>query len=160
MYRRNDQLLQQPLFSSLGALPKKQRQRLEASWTVSFYREFFARLDEDLYAVLYSEQPSRPNTPVNVLVGLEVLKAGFGWSDAELYDAFCFNLQVRYALGYRELSAGNFELRTLYNFRRALTQHMQATGENLIEKAFEQVTDEQKGVFCIRLNYKAQRAYK
>lgn len=47
--------------------------------------------------------PSRPNIPVNVLVGLDVPKAGFGWSDEEAHDAFIYNLQVRYALGYRDI---------------------------------------------------------
>ncbi len=97
--------------------------------------------------MLYSNEPSRPNIPVNVQFGLEMLKAGFGWSDEELYDAFCYNVQVRYALGYRDLSAGHFELRTLYNFRQRLTKHMQETGENLVEKAFEQITDEQIDAF-------------
>ena len=93
--------------------------------------------------MLYSDEPSRPNIPVNVQSGLEMLKAGFGWPDGELYDAFCYNVQVRYALGYRDLSEGHFELRTLYNFRQRLANHMQETGENLVEKAFEQITDEQ-----------------
>ncbi len=104
----------------------------------------------DLFAVLYSDKSSRPNIAVNVLAGLEVLKSGFGWSDAELYDAFSYNLQVRYSLGYRNLEAGHFELRTLYNFRQALAVHMQAPGENLIEKVFEQVTDEQLAALAVK----------
>jgi len=44
------------------------------------------------------------------MVGLEVLKAGFGWSDEELYANFCFNLQVRYALGYDRLGDGDFAM--------------------------------------------------
>jgi hypothetical protein len=47
--------------------------------------------------------PSRPYIPVNVLVGLESLKADFGWSDEELYDAFTYDMQVRYVLGYQQL---------------------------------------------------------
>lgn len=38
--------------------------------------------------------PSRPNIPVNVLVGLEYLKAGNGWTDEEMYDAFTYDVQV------------------------------------------------------------------
>jgi len=52
-------------------------------------------MDEDQFAKLYCDEPSRSNTPVNVLVELEVIKAGFEWSDEELYDAFVFNLQVQ-----------------------------------------------------------------
>ena len=143
MYRKNDQHRQQVLFSSINDLPPKKRERLEASWAETFYNEFFCRIDEDLFAVLYSEEASRPNAPVNVLVGLEVLKSGFGWSDAQLEEQFSYNLQVRYALGYRDVAEGQFELRTVYNFRRRLTEHMRETGENLLERVFEQVTDEQ-----------------
>ena len=143
MYRKNDQHRQQVLFSSVNDLPPKQRERLEASWAETFYTEFFCRIDEDRFAVLYSEKASRPNAPVNVLVGLEVLKAGFGWSDAQLEEQFSYNMQVRYALGYRDFTEGYLELRTVYNFRRRLTEHMRETGENLLEQVFEQVTDEQ-----------------
>lgn len=143
MFRANDGHLQMPLLSSLSTLPKKLLQRLKDSWADTFYREMFVRIPEEIFAVLYSDKASRPNIPVNVLVGLETLKNGFGWSDEELYDHFCYDLQVRYALGYRDLSEGHFELRTLYNFRERVTKHMQETGENLIEKAFEHVTDEQ-----------------
>jgi len=143
MFRKNEHHRQQPMFSTLDDLPAKPRERLENSWAATFYGEFFSRIDEDIFAILYSDQASRPNIPVNVLVGLETLKAGFGWSDAELEAQMAYNIQVRYALGYRDLTEGHFELRTVYNFRRRLAQHMQATGENLLEEAFEQVTDEQ-----------------
>ena len=143
MFRSNHRHVQPGLFDTIQQLPKKVGQRLDDSWAGTFYREVFCRIDERPFAVLYADEPSRPNTPVNVLVGLEVIKAGFGWSDEELYDAFLFNLQVRYALGLWDIGSGNFELRTLYNFRRRLSQHMQETGENLLERVFAQVTDEQ-----------------
>jgi len=150
VFRKNDQHRQMPMFSSIDTLPKKQLKRLEASWAGTFYHQYFARIDEEFFAVVYSDEPSRPNIPVNVLAGLETLKSGFGWSDEEMYDAFCFNVQVRYALGYRDLSEGHFDLRTVYNFRDRITQHMQESGENLFEKAFEQVTDEQIATFQLK----------
>src|SRR5512135_2005410 len=94
---------------------------LENSWGGAFYRELFCRIAETLFAKLYSEKASRPNTPINVLVGMEILKSGFRWSDEDLYNAFLFDLQVRYALGLRDLASGHFELRTLYNFRHRLS---------------------------------------
>jgi len=45
-----------------------------------------------------------------VLEGLEMFKSGLGWSDEEMYDRFCYDVQVRYALDYRDLSEGHFEL--------------------------------------------------
>ncbi len=152
MFRKNDQHLQWPLISDLDALPPKLKDRLESSWAGTFYREVFVRLDEEPFAVLYSDEASRPNIPINVLVGLETLKAGFGWSDEEMYENFCFNLQVRYALGCRQLDEGHFELRTVYNFRRRLSEHRQQTGQELLAEAFEQVTDEQVAAFCLQTN--------
>jgi hypothetical protein len=152
LFRKNDQHLQWPLISDLDALPLKLKDRLESSWAGTFYREVFVRLDEEPFAVLYSTEASRPNIPINVLVGLETLKAGFGWSDEEMYENFCFNLQVRYALGCRKLDEGHFELRTVYNFRRRLSEHMQETGQELLAQAFEQVTDEQVAAFSVQTN--------
>lgn len=150
MFRKNDQHLQWPLISDLDTLPAKFKERLENSWAGAFYREVFTRLDEKPFAVLYSDEASRPNIPINVLVGLETLKAGFGWSDEEMYENFCFNLQVRYALGYRQLNEGHFELRTIYNFRRRLSDHMQQSGQALLAEAFVQVTDEQLAAFALQ----------
>jgi len=143
MFKKNYQHMQIPLTSHVDELPEKLRKRLENSWGGVFYREFFTRLDEGTFEVLYANCPSRPNIPVNVLVGLEYLKAGNGWSDEEMYDAYCYDIQVRYALGYRQLGEGYFDLRTLYYFRERLSRYMQEKGINLLDKAFEQVTDEQ-----------------
>jgi hypothetical protein len=143
MYKKNKTHQQPALISAIQDLPEKQRERLAGSWAGTFYREFFCRIDEDKFSVLYSDRPSRPNIPVNVLVGLEAIKAGFGWSDEELYEAFLYNLQVRYALGYDRLGDGEFEIRSLYYFRQRLSEYNLQQGINLLEKAFESITDQQ-----------------
>jgi len=143
MFRKNTKHQQPALISAVSDLPEKQRKRLENSWAGTFYREFFCRIEEEAFAVLYSNVDSRPNVPVNVLVGLEVMKAGFGWSDQELYEHFCYDLQVHYALGYDRLGDGDFEIRTLYYFRERLSKYNAENGINLLEKAFEQITDAQ-----------------
>jgi hypothetical protein len=150
MFRENQAHRQPPLFSSVQDLPPKLRQRLEQSWAGTFYRECFCRIAEETFAVLYATCPSRPNVAVNVLVGLEILKAGFGWSDEELYDAFSYDLQVRYALGYHQLGEGDFDLRTLYHFRQRLRQYQQQTQINLFERLFVALTDQQLAAFRLR----------
>ena len=67
MFVPNNQHSQMPMFGSIDSLPKKVRQRLHASWAGTFYREIFVRIDEKLFAGLYSDGPSRPIIPVNVL---------------------------------------------------------------------------------------------
>lgn len=150
MFRKNQRHLQPALMSDLDHLTEKQRQRLEESWAGAFRREVFARLDESPFTDLYSATASRPNIPVNVLVGLETLKAGNGWSDEDMHDAFSFDVQVRYALGYENLGEGEFDLRTVYNFRQRLSDHLQTHGQNLMARCFTQVTDEQLAAFQLK----------
>lgn len=150
MFRRNDNHQQTSFWNSVSTLKPKYQQRLDESWAGEFYRQVFLRLDEEPFAVLYADADSRPNTPVNVLLSFEFLKAGFGWSDNETYDHFCFDLQVRYAVGYRDLSESHFELRTVYNFRQRLREYYAATGDDLVERAFEQITDAQRDALGVK----------
>jgi hypothetical protein len=153
MFRENKRHLQPLLISHVNDLPAKQRQLLTESWADTFYRECFCRIDEGVFAVLYADVPSRPNIPVNVLIGLEILKAGFGWSDEQLYEAFVFDMRVRYALGYHQLGdEGAFDLRTLYNFRQRLSHYNQEQGSNLLAQAFRQITDLQLEAFKLHTN--------
>jgi len=147
MFRMNQSHLQPHLFSDLDLLSEKGRQRLEESWAGQFRREFHNRVDERPFAVLYSDEPSRPNVPVNRLLSLETLKSAFGWSDEEMHDQYLFNVQVRYAVGQDNLGEGDFDLRTTYNFRARVCGHMRETGEDLIAGVFEQVADEQAITF-------------
>ena len=150
MFRKNEEHRQQKMFTAVDQLPDAARKILLNSWANYFYADFFSRLDEEVFSVIYSTNTSRPNTPVNILVGFEALKSGFGWSDEELYHHFLFDLQVRYALGLHDFDEGYFDLRTIYNFRSALVCYEQAYGINLIQKATEQITDEQIAQFKLK----------
>jgi hypothetical protein len=150
VFTKNDKHKQSLMFSDMERLPAKAQKRLRSSWAEAFYREMFCRIDESAFSVLYSETKSRPNIPVNILVGLDTLKSGYGWSDEELYDHYLFDLQVRYALGLRELDEGCFDLRTLYNFRASVVEYEREHGINLIAHAMEQITDEQVRRFEVK----------
>lgn len=76
-------------------------------------------------------------------MGFEALKAGYGYSDEEVYDQYLYNLKVRYALGLHDVDEGYFTLRTLYYFRKALVEYERETGINLIAKTFQNITDGQ-----------------
>jgi ABC-type transporter MlaC component len=155
MYKKNKRTLQPLLLSDVNDLPERTLKYLKNTWSETFRREVFCRIPEDSFQVLYDPDPSRPNVPVNVLVGLEILKDWRGWSDEELYEHFLFDLQVRYAVGCDNLGEGDFDLRTLYYFRQRLSEHALKSGENLFKVVFEQVTDQQ--IQKLNLNTKVQR---
>jgi hypothetical protein len=150
MFRKNEGHKQQRMFTAVDQLPATAKKNLEKSWTQVFYQEYFCKLDETVFSVLYSEKHSRPNTPINILVGFETLKSGFGLSDERLYDHFMFDLKFRFALGLKDFDEGNFELRTIYNFRSAVSAYEEEHGINLIHKASEKITDEQLKQFQIK----------
>jgi hypothetical protein len=150
MFKKNTRHLQIPLTSNVDELPEKLRIRLERSWAGVFYKEVYSKINEEPFAVLYADCGSRPNVPVNIFVALEFLKAGNGWTDEELYDNFSYDIQVRYALGYRQLGVGDFDIRSLYYFRERLSHYMQEKGVNLLGQAFEKVTDAQLKAFQVK----------
>ena len=150
MFKENNQHLQPFLISNINDLPEKQRSLLEKSWSGTFFKEVFCRIDEQPFSVLYVNFPSRPNAPVNELVCLEILKSGQGWTDEEMWHHYLFDLQTRYALGLEQLGEAHFDLRTVYNFRERLSRYMQETGTNLLNQVFAQVTDEQIEAYRVK----------
>ncbi len=150
MFKTNDSHLQNRMFTAVDQLPASSKKRLENSWAHFFYTDFFCKLDESIFSVLYSNKKSRPNTPVNILVGFETIKSGFGWSDEELYNHFLFDLQVRYALGLHDFDEEYFDLRTIYHFRAMICNYERDNDVNLIQEAIEKITDKQIEKFKLK----------
>jgi len=98
-------------------------------------RDMPCRIGGEIFADPHSRNASRPNVPVDVLVALEILKSGFEWSDQDLHEQLCFNLQVCYAVGIEDLGEEVSELWVLCNFRRRVREHAEGTGEDLFGRA-------------------------
>lgn len=143
MFRPNTQHQQSSFFNSDFLMPPKTRKKLRQSWAHTFRTVVFARIPEQAFAPLYSDKDSRPNAPVNVLVGGDILKDGFGWTDEELAERLQFDLLTRYALGLDDLGQAPPTLRTFTNHRRRVREYAAATEVNLYEVVFEVITDEQ-----------------
>ena len=156
MFRPNETHQQQDFFGTETQLSPELRQRLRESKEYAFYKEVFCRIPEEVFADLYSGSPAtRPNTPVNVLVGALILQHMYDWTFAELMDRVDFDLKVRAALGLSSLGQGSFSRATLFNFLARLRDDMVATGQSRLEVAFDGLTDEQRKRFG--LNSSIQR---
>jgi hypothetical protein len=56
----------------------------------------FLVIKEERFAVLYSDNPaSRPNTPVNYIIGTLIIKEMFGETDEELMCSNCLYLLIK-----------------------------------------------------------------
>lgn len=142
MFKTNESFRQGQIFSDFQQFPDEIRDRLKNSWAELFYQKVFSRIDESIFKVLFSQQYSRPNFPVNILVGLEIIKELFDYTDEELYSEFVFNFQVMHALGIKNFGELYLAIRTLYYFRGRIVEHEKETGENLLEKVFKNNRDE------------------
>ena len=79
-------------------LTEREKRMLEKSWAKTFADKVFRAIDENIFSVLYSEKASRPNTPVNVIVGALILKEALNVTDDEIVEAMAFDIRYQYAL--------------------------------------------------------------
>jgi hypothetical protein len=133
VFRPNETHRQQDIFGLETQLSPDLRKRLHGSKEYAFYKEVFCRIPEALFAELYAEEPaSRPNAPINTLVGAMILQHLRNWSFEELLDHIAFDLKVRAALGLWSLAEEPFCRATLFNFQKRLRDHMGADGPGQI----------------------------
>ena len=81
---------QMTLTDSFWGLTEREKKALENSWAGTFAEEIFPSIDESRFSVLYSDKASRPNTPVNVIIGALLIKELFDYSDDEMVENLIF----------------------------------------------------------------------
>ena len=95
---RTNESQQISLFDSFNALTPREQNVLENSWAKVFADEVFPTIDEERFSVLYSDKASRPNTPVNIIIGALILKELLNLSDDEVVESLMMDFRFRYAL--------------------------------------------------------------
>jgi len=130
------------LFGITTFLPEHTRKTIEKSWAVTFYDEVFCKINENDFALMYSQVKSRPNTPVNILLSLEILKGIYNLTDLELMENFGCNLLYMTALGMLKVGEISVSDRTIYQFRARLLKFMsKEENADLIKQLFNNLTD-------------------
>lgn len=118
-FRKNE--AQQITFSdSFYGLTDREKKAREKSWAKVFADEIFPSIDEDRFKVLYSEKDSRPNTPVNIIIGALVLKELFSLSDGEVVETLMFDHRFQYALHTTSFEEQPLSDKSLSHFRMHL----------------------------------------
>ncbi len=141
MFRENHRHNQMSFFNTVDQLPCGVKEMMERSWAPVFRELVFKKIDERRYAALYSDIYSRPNFPVNIWVGLEIIKWKFDYTDEELLEQFHFNLLTAYAVGLENLGEVTLAERTIYYNRKRLLEYEAQTGRNLLEEEFQAMAD-------------------
>lgn len=103
---------------SFSSLTAREQKALENSWAHIFATEIFPAIDEKRFSVLYSDKASRPNTPVNVIVGALIIKELFDYSDDEMVENLMLDLHLQYALHTTSFEEQPLSDKTLSRFRK------------------------------------------
>ncbi len=123
MFKKNPNEGQISIFDPCLKFPQYVLEALSKTWAPYFYNYIFNNIDEERFAVLFSENYSRPNTPVNIIVGLLFLKELNGWTDEEMIGALYFDYRVQYALGITDFQKERLCINTISNFRGRLYEY-------------------------------------
>ena len=142
MFKKNPVDKQINITDPYHNFPKYIRDMLHNSWAEYFFYNIFSKINEECFSVLFSDKYSRPNTPVNVIVGLLILKEMNQWTDEDLLGAFYFDYRVRYALGITDFEKERLCINTVSNFRCRLYEYAEKYGRDLLGEEVDNLTKE------------------
>lgn len=134
------------MFTDVSMLVSGRKRRIlesETLWHNVFYKEIVNQVDEDIFSILYADKRGRPNASIRVLLGMMILKEGNGWSDEQLFEECRFNLKMMRALGIHNINEDVPAESTYYEFRKAVLEHKEESGEDLIDTSFNKITSKQ-----------------
>jgi hypothetical protein len=127
---------------STFGMSDRERRFLQKSWSEAFSKHIFPKINEDRFAVLYSDNPaSRSNTPVNIIIGMFILKELFSHTDDDLLEEVLFDVRYQYALHTTSFAEQPVSDRTLSRFRERLYAYEQETGIDLMKDEMEALAD-------------------
>ncbi|MCF7859587.1 MAG: transposase [Candidatus Cloacimonetes bacterium] len=143
MFRKNTKHSQTNIFGFTNIVSSKMAKELQDSEEQKFYELIFCNIKEEDFACLYSETDSRPNVPVNCMVSALILQNRHRLTYEKLFDSIKFNLLTKIALGLQTLDEVPFSEASLFNFQNKLNSYFIETGINLLERAFDHLTEKQ-----------------
>ena len=129
-FRTNDSQ-QLSLFDSFNVLTAREQKALERSWAKVFAEEIFPTIDEGRFSVLYSDRASRPNTPVNIIIGALILKELLNLSDDEVVENLMLDFRFRYALHTTSFEEQPLSDKSLTRFRQRCYDYEETIGIDL-----------------------------
>lgn len=124
-------------------LSPRTRKIVEKSWAKDFADIVFPAINEERFSVLYSDHKfSRPNTPVNIIVGGLMLKEYLGLTDDELIDSICCDVRFQYALHTTHLNDQPVSDRTFSRFREKVYNYsLEHNGLDLFQEEMKCLAD-------------------
>jgi hypothetical protein len=129
------------MYDSFTDLPKYLQEYLLNSWADTFQEVIFPAINEERFAVLYSDKGSRPNTPVNIIISALIIKELFDLNDERLVANIHLSMEYQYALRLTSEQRPPVSKNTFTNFRKRVNKYYKETDIDLIQQEVEQLAD-------------------
>lgn len=152
MFKKSNKEPQLDAFSSVSSMLDSHASKQYSDhthWHNQFREQVVMRIDESIFSILFNQNTGAPNASVRILIGMMVLKESFVWSDSQLFEHCRFNLLVRSSLGLFNVNDPLPVESTYYLLRKRIYDHQKQTGEDLMRKAFTQITQGQVKEFDV-----------
>ncbi len=140
-FAKND-VHQVTLNNTLWGLTKREKRMLERSWATQFADNIFPLIDEERFAVLYSDKASRPNTPVNVIIGALILKELRNQTDDEIFESLLFDVRYQRALHTENFDEQPMSDTTLKRFRKRCLTYETEHDVDLVHECITELSGE------------------
>src|SRR6056297_2197156 len=129
------------LYDSFDDMPNYLQDYLRNSWAHTFQKIIFPAINEERFAVLYSDKGSRPNTPVNIIISSLIIKELFDLTDERLVANIHLSMEFQYALRLTSEKRPPVSKNTFFNFRKRVRKYYQEKGIDLIQQEIEALAD-------------------
>ena len=84
------------IFDSFNSLTPRNQRIVTRSWAKDFAKIVFPYINKERLFVLYSSgKNSRPNTPINFIIGALIFKEFTGLSDGQLIESICCDVRFQ-----------------------------------------------------------------
>lgn len=137
---RPNQTQQISFRDTFWGLTDREKKALDHSWAKVFAEEIFPNINEKPFSVLYSKKASRPNTPVNVIVGALIIKELFGISDDEVVENLMLDFRYQYALHTTSFEEQPLSDKSLSRFRIRCYDYETTHGVDLYHECIENLS--------------------
>ena len=127
--------------SYINTTPRVQKM-MRNSWAKDFSDIVFPAINEERFSVLYSgNDASRPNAPINVIIGALMLKELNSLTDDELLESICCDVRYQYALHTTSYEEQPVSDRTFSRFRERLYNYELEKGVDLLSDEMKSLSD-------------------
>ena len=143
------------IFDSFNSLTPRNQRIVTRSWAKDFAEIVFPYINEERFSVLYSSgKNSRPNTPINFIIGALILKEFTGLSDDQLIESICCDVRFQYALHSTSYEDQPVSDRTFSRFRERLSNYDIEHNTDLLKEEMDELNEKFIAFLDIHTNLK------